>query len=107
MFRFFRKLKYKTVAVHMITLRWTDTDTKSEASVIFQENGWGHRRLRKEGCLFPSAHKNHIFWHTVAIPWKERCLKPHLQEMFDLLPNKEIGAPFKGDNVVKLEAKRK
>jgi len=74
MIKWLEKFKYKTVIVQDITVNWTDEGTKSEAVIIYQENGFGTRRLKKEGCLFPSNHESHPLWLKHAIPWREGVL---------------------------------
>lgn len=68
---FFKSFKYKTIYISHITINYIDDGLIVKASIIFQTNGRGGRRLRKMGSLFPSKHENHQYWRKVAIPWKE------------------------------------
>ena len=74
MINFLRKLQYKTVAVHQIQYVWTDTGGSSLAVVIMKENGFGRRKIAKEGSLYPMSHEQHPFWQQFMIPWREGVL---------------------------------
>lgn len=74
MIKFLNKFKYKTLYIAPIFMFWNDLGVRSVASIIFQENGFGKRRLIKEGSLGPMDHDQHQYWHNVAVPWREKTL---------------------------------
>lgn len=75
MINWLKKFKYISVDTQTITTHFTDTDRRCYATVIFQQNGFGKRRLLKAGSLYPQKINEHPYWVKHAIPWREYTLK--------------------------------
>lgn len=71
MWQWLKKFKWRTVFTHNMRIDWEDTKTTSHASVSLQENGFGWRRVKKHGSLYPRKHEEMEAWHTSIIPWVE------------------------------------
>lgn len=89
MFRFIKRSEWKTVHTSPLVAEWACGE-QTRASVIFQKDQFGNRRLKTEGNLFPADFDDFKLWHTKAIPWREGLIDDFWN------------APTNKDNVVNL-----
>lgn len=68
MWQWLKKFRYEYVATEQITKEWS-CGTQVIAHVLFYKNGFGWRKVKKMGSLYPSTHEEHQFWSYIVLPW--------------------------------------
>jgi len=73
--KWLNKFKYVHVHVEVYEQKWSDVYPQY-MSIIFEENGFGKRRVRKEGNILPRKIEQTSYWHNIVIPWLKHRSPP-------------------------------